>query len=272
MQLQSILFKGNQYKVNLPKEDAAVLQQELSNLPDLSDEVKSAGQNRWLLTPNGAMGLPSDQHILLDLRVTEKKTPYDTTSITFETEQETHQKVTDLWLFTQLQNICQSIKSTPSTLENIVKTLVETMQTSLPNTQVFGYNTKLKFPEIDYPNILPDLMLNTPNGFKDSGKRTYLIEAIANGDRSFIDALLAHPDIDINKMYDSTSTAPIGWATYKNDIETVKKLLQFEELKINLAATDDKKTALSYAKKNNNQDLIDLLLAHGASLTPEFAR
>ena len=243
----NILF-GQKYTVMMKTEDANALKQSLA---EESDFVRQAGSDRWLIQPDDGTNYPMDKTMSLDFRLKEVR-KYQ--KMTIQTD---YGAVEDLGLFVRLK---EQFSESLEKLSEVFGEVVETMSINKSETQNFVYGVESIFPEVDYQSILEPPMLDNPNGF--DGKRTYLAVTIAEGKRDVIDALLAHPEIDVNLIDKNTDNALL-WAVSKNDFETLEKLLKFPEIELN-HKNELGYTALSIAKERNSTEVIKLLVNQGA--------
>lgn len=259
---QPLLFSGNKYVVRMPRADYETIVSELTAGTDSQlygdGNFAPAGEKRWIATPGDGV-LPGEDKVLFDVRNGNEASDFLT--LTLETDQTPEQKVTDLWLMGRLK----ATLTEEGLLAKIVETVIKRFSTENKSRQTFGFNIKSLFPDIDYENILtPDLVEN-PNRVGQNDKfHSRLSEAIKKGDKKTLDALLAHPDIDVNYIPDK-GAPPLIWAAHLSNIDAIEKLLMFDNLEINKTEPGHPtRTALWYAQNNGYAPIIELLKANGA--------
>ena len=94
--------------------------------------------------------------------------------------------------------------------------------------------------------------------------RTILQVAVKKGDCEVIEILLACQDIDVI-MRDIDGWSPLMNAARYGGFKVVQLLLQHKYIDVNQSTTCwRRETALQYAKMHKNNEIVDLLLAHGA--------
>ena len=124
--------------------------------------------------------------------------------------------------------------------------------TSLTFTKEDLLHRLLKHPDFGGPNkILP------------GRRKTILQVAASKNDCEMIASLLAYPDIDVNKHDEAYGTTPLVTAVATNKLEAVKLLLQHKDIDVN-AKKWNYWTALRHAKAHKHNEIVDLLLSHGA--------
>ncbi|KAI4620660.1 uncharacterized protein J4E87_006985 [Alternaria ethzedia] len=125
--------------------------------------------------------------------------------------------------------------------------------TSLSFTKEDLLHRLLKRPDFGGPNeILPGTL------------KTIIHVAASKGDCEVIEVLLAHPDIDVNKCVGYFGS-PLMYAARNGKLEAARLLLQHKDVDVNQKTGDPwKHTALNFAKLYNHNEIVDLLLSHGA--------
>lgn len=93
--------------------------------------------------------------------------------------------------------------------------------------------------------------------------QSLLHRSIRNQDYRLTKFLLAREDIDVNSKYPIWKGTPLHFAAHDGKVEGVKLLLQHKGIDIN-ARVSHGITALKVAKWYNRQEVVDLLLSHGA--------
>jgi ankyrin repeat protein len=96
-----------------------------------------------------------------------------------------------------------------------------------------------------------------------TSKQSLLHSACKRGDCDAIRVLLAYEGINVNVPGYHGST-PLMLAVGESHLEAVRLLLQHDGIDINQIARSHNGTALSSARNYSNQDMVDLLLSHGA--------
>jgi ankyrin repeat protein len=96
-------------------------------------------------------------------------------------------------------------------------------------------------------------------------RRSLLHHASGRGDCDAIRVLLGHKDINVN-LQDWYGYTSLMVAVKNNHIEAVRPLVEHNGIEINrkINVYLGSETALCYAKQRGNQEIIDLLLSHGA--------
>ena len=98
----------------------------------------------------------------------------------------------------------------------------------------------------------------------DQFDRTPMMAAARNGKLEVVRMLLQHKDIDVNVPGRSRLT-PLMTAAKHGKMEAVKLLLQHKDIDVNQnTGAYWKYTALQYAESRKHNEIVDLLLAHGA--------
>ncbi|KAI4651080.1 uncharacterized protein J4E79_009276 [Alternaria viburni] len=102
-----------------------------------------------------------------------------------------------------------------------------------------------------------------PNRVLPTENKTILRLAAEKGDCEVIEVLLAYPDIDVN-MSDRYVEPALTAAAQNGKMEAVKLLLQHKDIDMNQMPAGGNWSALKYAKFFNHNEIINLLLSHGA--------
>lgn len=89
--------------------------------------------------------------------------------------------------------------------------------------------------------------------------------AIMNQDRRHIDRLLEIEELDINNN-SFMGTSPLYLSIHRGDIETVKKLLLKKNLDIKSISPNEKYSALIFASKTGELEIVKILVKNGADL------
>jgi ankyrin repeat protein len=113
---------------------------------------------------------------------------------------------------------------------------------------------------VDYC-ISNKIHLNTPNIIGIAP----IHAAIMNQDRRHIDRLLEIKELDINNN-SFMGTSPLYLSIHRGDIETVKKLLLKKNLDIKSISPNEKYSALIFASKTGELEIVKILVEHGADL------
>jgi len=103
-----------------------------------------------------------------------------------------------------------------------------------------------------------------PNKILPGRHRTMLNVAATKGDCEVIELLLAYPDIDLN-VHDVYGWTPLMTAVRHGKLEVARMLLQHKDIDVNQTGrTYLPWTALTHAKLREHNEMIDLLVSHGA--------
>ncbi|KAI4909850.1 hypothetical protein J4E85_011527 [Alternaria conjuncta] len=124
---------------------------------------------------------------------------------------------------------------------------------SLTFTKEDLFHRLFKHPDFGGPNK----KLPGPHG-------TILQVAIKKGDCEVIEILLACQDIDVN-LRGANGWSPLTNAARYGGFKVAQLLLQHKDIDVNQGTTHwRRETALQYAEKNKHNEIVDLLLSHGA--------
>ncbi|KAI4706401.1 hypothetical protein J4E89_008816 [Alternaria sp. Ai002NY15] len=102
-----------------------------------------------------------------------------------------------------------------------------------------------------------------PNVLMPGTYKNILHVAIHKDDCEAIGFLIAHPDIDVN-VPEQYGPTPLMTAARNGRLEAVRLLLQHKDIEVNYRGGWRNWTALQYAKFVKHNEIVDLLLAHGA--------
>jgi ankyrin repeat protein len=102
-----------------------------------------------------------------------------------------------------------------------------------------------------------NLQLNSHYGLQQT---TALHEAALNGHVDVVEALLQHPDIEVNSV-DCFGCTALVWAAGKGQSNVVKRLLQHPKINVNQPSAI-MWTALTEAVDGGRAEVVQLLLAH----------
>jgi ankyrin repeat protein len=103
-----------------------------------------------------------------------------------------------------------------------------------------------------------DIDVNVQNRYGESP----LTVAAGRGQLEAMELLLQHKDIDVNSK--GQNLTPLTEAARQARLEAVKLLLQQKDVDVNQRNGWRKWTALQHAKDKKHDDIVDLLLSHGA--------
>ncbi|RAR09718.1 metal ion binding [Stemphylium lycopersici] len=103
-----------------------------------------------------------------------------------------------------------------------------------------------------------------PNVHQSRGNRRNLLHMLSNkGDCEVIEVLLAHKKVDVNAK-DYFGYSPLILAAKNGRFEAVGLLLQHPDIDVNYKKSWGNGTALEYARLFGHQEIVELLLSHGA--------
>ncbi|KAI4677811.1 hypothetical protein J4E81_010837 [Alternaria sp. BMP 2799] len=103
-----------------------------------------------------------------------------------------------------------------------------------------------------------------PNKILPGRHRTMLNVAATKGDSEMIELLLAYPDIDLN-VRNQHGQNPLMTAARRGKLEAVRRLLQHKDIDANQTGEFYPRwTALKFAKRHGHNEIVDLLVSHGA--------
>ncbi|KAH6868114.1 ankyrin repeat-containing domain protein [Alternaria rosae] len=126
------------------------------------------------------------------------------------------------------------------------------LPTSLAFTKEDFLHRLLKHPDFGGPNKI------LPGRYK-----TILNVAVRENDCEVIEFLVACQDVDVN-MGDKYGWSPLLNAARDGKLEAVRLLLQHKDIDVNQFIPGLSWTALDYAKVHKHNEIVDLLLSHGA--------
>ncbi|KAF1850427.1 ankyrin [Cucurbitaria berberidis CBS 394.84] len=99
-------------------------------------------------------------------------------------------------------------------------------------------------------------------------KETLLTTAVHRGDCEIIRVLLAHPDINVNKM-NNNRYSPLMTAAWYSQLDAGRLLLEHKDIDIDFSREDGyfgcDWTALKYARERGHKEFVNLLLYYGAT-------
>jgi ankyrin repeat protein len=139
-------------------------------------------------------------------------------------------------------------------LDSIDKTTtVDVSPMTVPSSKADVLQRLFKHPYFENPNAIT----------QGSRRQTLLQRAAEKGDCDVIRALLARKGIEVNKMDNYES--PLMIAAQHGQLEAVSLLLQHEDIDINQSPKwDPGWTALKYARSWKHDEIVRILLSHGA--------
>jgi ankyrin repeat protein len=103
-----------------------------------------------------------------------------------------------------------------------------------------------------------DIDVNVENRYDESP----LTVATERGQLEAMELLLQHKDIDVNSK--DRNFTPLTSAARRGRLEAVNLLLQHKDVDVNQREECGRWTALQWAKRMKHDDIVDLLLSHGA--------